>query len=302
MRKLTTIIITLLGVGTILLANAGAQTTTAKPKTAPATAARKPATTTAKPAAQQSTAQTAAPATTLTGDKEKASYALGMNIGAALRNQGVDAEVDPAIVTQGLKDTLTGSKMLLTEDDAKKALLGLQLAVQKAQLEKAQKTAAANKAEGEAFLAANKTKEGVVTLPSGVQYKIITNGTGPKPTAKDTVVCQYRGTLLNGKEFDSSYKRGEPITFPVNGVIPGWTEVLQLMPAGSKWQVWVPANLAYGDRQAGPDIKPGSTLAFEIELLSIKQPEPEAPSAKPEAPAPKTEAPAPKTDAQPTKQ
>ncbi len=295
MRKLTTIIITLLGVGTILLANAGAQTTTAKPKTAPATAARKPATTTAKPAAQQSAAQTAAPATTLTGDKEKASYALGMNIGAALRNQGVDAEVDPAIVTQGLKDTLTGSKMLLTEDDAKKALLGLQLAVQKAQLEKAQKTAAANKAEGEAFLAANKTKEGVVTLPSGVQYKIITNGTGPKPTAKDTVVCQYRGTLLNGKEFDSSYKRGEPITFPVNGVIPGWTEILQLMPAGSKWQVWVPANLAYGDRQAGPDIKPGSTLAFEIELLSIKQPEPEAPSAK-------TEAPAPKTDAQPAKQ
>jgi len=127
-----------------------------------------------------------------------------------------------------------------------------------------------NRAEGEAFLAANKSKEGVVTLPSGLQYKIITAGTGPKPTLEQTVVCQYRGTLIDGKEFDSSYKRGQPATFPVKGVIKGWTEALQLMPVGSKWQVFVPSALAYGERGAGADIQPGATLIFEIELVAIK--------------------------------
>ena len=128
----------------------------------------------------------------------------------------------------------------------------------------------ANKKEGEAFLAANKGKDGVVTLPSGLQYKILTAGTGPKPTASDSVVCNYRGTLINGTEFDSSYKRGQPATFPVTGVIKGWTEALQLMPVGSKWQLFIPSDLAYGERGAGADIGPNSTLIFEVELLSIE--------------------------------
>jgi FKBP-type peptidyl-prolyl cis-trans isomerase FklB len=133
-----------------------------------------------------------------------------------------------------------------------------------------QQAGEANKKDGEAFLAANKSKDGVVTLPSGLQYKILTQGTGPKPAASDSVVCNYRGTLLDGTEFDSSYKRGEPATFPVSGVIKGWTEALQLMPVGSKWQLFVPSDLAYGDRAPGPEIGPGSTLIFEVELLSIQ--------------------------------
>jgi FKBP-type peptidyl-prolyl cis-trans isomerase len=127
-----------------------------------------------------------------------------------------------------------------------------------------------NKKESVEFLAANKAKDGVVTLPSGLQYKILTAGTGPKPTASDTVVCNYRGTLISGTEFDSSYKRGQPASFPVNGVIKGWTEALQLMPVGSKWQLFVPSDLGYGDRGAGADIGPGATLIFEVELLSIQ--------------------------------
>ena len=127
-----------------------------------------------------------------------------------------------------------------------------------------------NKKEGEDFLAANKSKEGVVTLPSGLQYKVLKEGTGPKPSPTDSVVCNYRGTLINGTEFDSSYKRGQPATFPVNGVIKGWTEALQLMPVGSKWQLFIPPDLAYGQRGAGADIGPNATLIFEVELLSIQ--------------------------------
>jgi FKBP-type peptidyl-prolyl cis-trans isomerase FklB len=134
-----------------------------------------------------------------------------------------------------------------------------------------QEAGAANKKEGETFLAGNKAKPGIVTLPSGLEYKIEKEGTGPKPTASDSVVCNYRGTLIDGKEFDSSYKRGQPATFPVSGVIKGWTEALQLMPVGSKWQLFVPSDLAYGDRGAGPDIGPGATLVFEVELLSIQE-------------------------------
>src|SRR5271169_989304 len=129
----------------------------------------------------------------------------------------------------------------------------------------------ANKKQGDAFLAENKTKEGVVTLPSGLQYKILKEGTGPKPTASDTVVTNYRGTLLNGTVFDSSYKRGQPATFGVGQVIKGWTEALQLMPTGSKWQLFIPPALAYGERGAGADIGPNATLIFEVELLSIQE-------------------------------
>ncbi len=164
---------------------------------------------------------------------------------------------------------LPGGKTLLTEEEAQAVMSEMQKQMHEQQQAKMAQAAEGNKKEGDAFLAANKGKEGVVTLPSGLQYKVLTAGTGPKPTTSDSVVCNYRGTLINGTEFDSSYKRGQPATFPVTGVIKGWTEALQLMPVGSKWQLFIPADLAYGDRGAGADIGPGATLIFEIELLSI---------------------------------
>src|SRR5207244_808299 len=142
--------------------------------------------------------------------------------------------------------------------------------VRKKQPEQMQALGDMHKKGGETFLAANKGKDGVVTLPSGLQYKILTQGTGPKPTSADTVVCNYRGTLINGTEFDSSYKRGQPATFPISGVIKGWTEALPLMPVGSKWQLFIPSEMAYGERAPGPEIGPNSTLIFEIELLLIQ--------------------------------
>ena len=213
------------------------------------------------PAGSQSTSA-------LTTQKDKVSYAIGMNIGANLHRQSVD--VDPKILQQGLQDAMAGGKTLLSEDEARATLTQLQSDIRQKQQEKMQQAGEANKKEGDAFLAANKAKEGVVTLPSGLEYKILTAGTGPKPTASDSVVCNYRGTLIDGKEFDSSYKRGQPATFPVSGVIKGWTEALQLMPVGSKWQLFVPSDLAYAERGSGPDIGPSATLIFEVELLSIQ--------------------------------
>jgi FKBP-type peptidyl-prolyl cis-trans isomerase FklB len=200
--------------------------------------------------------------------REKVSYAIGMNVGATLHRQGVD--IDPKVLQQGLQDALAGGKMLLSEEEERAVLTELQADMRKKQQEKMQQAGEANKKEGEAFLAANKGKNGVVSLPSGLQYKIITSGTGPKPTASDSVVCNYRGTLIDGKEFDSSYKRGQPATFPVSGVIKGWTEALQLMPVGSKWQLFIPSDLAYGERGQGGDIGPNATLIFEVELISIE--------------------------------
>jgi len=201
-------------------------------------------------------------------DKDKASYAVGLNVGKSLQRESID--VDPAIVEQGIKDALAGGKTLMTDEEVKAAMAALKAAAQKNQEAKMAQAGDANKKEGDAFLAANKTKEGVVTLPSGLQYKILTAGTGAKPTAADTVVCNYKGTLINGKEFDASSKHGGPATFPVSGVIKGWTEALQLMPVGSKWQLFIPPDLAYGQRGAGGDIGPGATLIFEVELVSIK--------------------------------
>jgi FKBP-type peptidyl-prolyl cis-trans isomerase FklB len=201
-------------------------------------------------------------------DKEKQSYALGMNVGKSLKKDGVD--IDPKIVARGIADTLAGGKTVLSDEDARAALVTLQGDVRKRQLAQAEALGQTNKQEGDAFLAANKVQQGVTTLPDGLQYKILKEGDGPKPTAGDAVVCNYRGTLLNNKEFDSSYKRGQPATFPVSGVIKGWTEALQLMPVGSKWQIVVPPELGYGARGAGADIGPNSTLVFEIELLSIQ--------------------------------
>jgi len=231
----------------------------------------KSATTAESPVKETGAAASAAPAPLKTR-KEKFSYALGMDIGAqvggSLKKQSV--EVDWNLTSEGLKDVTSGGKTRLTQEEAKAVLDEVQAEVRKEQQEKMQQAAATNKAEGEKFLAANKTKEGVVTLPSGLQYKILKEGDGPKPTASDQVVCNYRGTLINSTEFDSSYKRGQPATFGVGQVIKGWTEALQLMPVGSKWQLFIPPNLAYGER---PDprsgLEPNATLIFEVELLSI---------------------------------
>jgi len=191
-----------------------------------------------------------------------------MSMAKSVQRQSL--QVEPDIVAKGLKDVLSGNKPLLSDDEAMATLTTLQNGMRAKQQEKAQQLGLANKKEGEEFLAANKSKEGVVTLPSGLQYKVLKEGTGPKPSATDSVACNYRGTLINGTEFDSSYKRGQPATFAVNGVIKGWTEALQLMPVGSKWQLFIPADLAYGERGAGADIGPNSTLIFEVELLSIQ--------------------------------
>src|SRR5208282_436759 len=198
---------------------------------------------------------------------------LGMNIAKNLGNQlkQGSVEVDWNLVAQGLKEATSGGKTRLTEDEAKAVLTEVQNEAQKRMQQKTQEAAAKNKTDGEAFLAANKSKDGIVALPSGLQYKILTAGTGPKPAASDSVVCNYRGTLIDGKEFDSSAKHGKPATFPVSGVIKGWTEALQLMPVGSKWQLFIPSNLAYGERGAGAAIGPNSTLVFELELLSIQE-------------------------------
>jgi FKBP-type peptidyl-prolyl cis-trans isomerase FklB len=200
--------------------------------------------------------------------KDKVSYAIGVNIGMSLKKDSVD--VDPAVFLRGLKDAVAAGKLAMTGDEMRTVMTALQSELRKKQEETMQAAGEVNKKAGDAFLAENKTKEGVVALPSGLQYKILKEGTGPKPTATDTVVCNYRGTLIDGKEFDSSYKRGQPATFPVNGVIKGWTEAVQLMPVGAKWQLFIPGDLAYGNRGAGPDIGPGTLLIFEVELLSIQ--------------------------------
>ena len=201
----------------------------------------------------------------LKNQKEKMSYIIGMDIGNNLKKQSID--IDPNILAKGVKDALSGSQPLLTEQEIRESTM----AFQKEMMAKQEEVGKKNKKEGEAFLAENKKKEGVKTLASGLQYKVIKAGTGKKPKATDTVTTQYRGTLINGTEFDSSYRRGQPASFQVNGVIPGWTEALQLMEEGAKWQLFIPSNLAYGERGAGRDIGPNATLIFEIELLSIQE-------------------------------
>jgi FKBP-type peptidyl-prolyl cis-trans isomerase FklB len=266
MQKPLAILFQLLAAGLVLLGNVLAQQTPAATPSQSTAPAKTPSAT-----ATKKTPVTTKGTTTLTlkTKKEKTSYALGMKIGGDLRRQGVSTSLDPALTARGLKDALAGSKALLTEEEEKAVLMQLQTDLRSKQEEKAHEASAPARKEGEAFLAANKSKEGVVTLPSGLQYKILTAGTGPKPTATDTVTCNYRGTLINGKEFDSSAKHGQALSFPVNGVIKGWTEALQLMPVGSKWQLFIPADMAYGDRGSGTDIGPGETLVFEVELISI---------------------------------
>lgn len=234
------------------------QSGSAKTSTSTKTATKKPAAT-----------SKAAPTALLKTQKQKNSYALGMSIGMGLKKQGVDA--DPAMVARGVHDQMSGRKTLMTEDEMRATLQQLRGELMKEQEAKSQAEGQSNRKAGDAFLAANKSKTGVTTLPDGLQYKILKEGSGAKPTANDTVTVNYRGTLISGKEFDSSYKRGQPATFPVGGVIKGWTEALQLMPVGSKWELYIPADLAYGDQARPPDIEPGDTLVFEVELLSIAE-------------------------------
>jgi len=254
----------------MILGNARAQQTPPAQQ-APTPASKSPQ----SPAAKSgSTAPGKAPAAktesskTLETPKDKLSYAIGLNVGRSLQKDSI--AVDPDVLMQGVKDALAGGKTLLTDEEAKNAIVALQADLRKKQEETMKAAGESNKKQGDAFLAANKAKEGVITTPSGLQYKIVSPGTGPKPTTADTVVCNYRGTLIDGTEFDSSYKRGQPATFPVGQVIPGWTEALQLMPVGSKWQLFIPANLAYGEHSPSPVIGINSTLIFDIELISIQ--------------------------------
>ena len=193
----------------------------------------------------------------LKNQKEKVSYIIGMDIGSNLKRQSVD--VDPNSLARGIQDALSGAKPLLSKEE----IQGTMAAFQKEIAEK-------QKQRGEAFLSENKKKEGVKTLPSGLQYKVIKAGTGKKPKLNDAVTVNYRGTLIDGTEFDSSFRRGQPANFPVSGVIPGWTEAMQLMTEGAKWQLFIPPNLAYGERGAGGLIGPNATLIFEIELISVQ--------------------------------
>jgi FKBP-type peptidyl-prolyl cis-trans isomerase FklB len=207
-------------------------------------------------------------ATPLTTQKQKASYSIGLDIGDNFRKQELD--VDAVALAKGIQDALSGSKRLMSEKESGECLALFRQEMMGKQEGKMRILGEKNKLEGEKFLAANKTQVGVVVLPSGLQYRELVAGTGVLPKASDTVITHYRGTLLDGSEFDSSYKRGEPARFAVTQVIRGWTEALQLMKVGAKWQLFVPSNLAYGERSPGPEIGPSSTLIFEIELIGIQ--------------------------------
>lgn len=200
--------------------------------------------------------------------KDKLSYALGMDLGQQFRKQSVD--VDPALFGKGLSDTLSGGATLLTGEEVRTVIAALQAELIQKQVQAAKTVAEENKKAGEAFLAENKKKEGVVSLPSGLQYKILKAGNGRKPTEADTVLCHFRGTLINGTEFDSSYKRNQPLTVPVKGAVKGWAEALPLMPVGSRWQLFVPPHLTRAEGAAASGSLGSATLIFELELISIK--------------------------------
>lgn len=212
----------------------------------------------------------ATPAGPLKTQKDKVSYSIGLDIGKNFKNQGID--VDPTVLARGMRDAMAGNKPLLTEDEVQQVMIEFQMTMREQHLKKQQALAEKNAKEGAAFLATNKGKEGVKTTASGLEYKVIQEGTGKTPAPEDTVTAHYRGTLLDGTEFDSSYKRGQPASFPVSGVIPGWTEVLQLMKVGAKYIVWIPSHLGYGERGAGNVIGPNALLIFEIELLDVQKP------------------------------
>ncbi|WP_240155224.1 FKBP-type peptidyl-prolyl cis-trans isomerase [Chitinophaga sp. Cy-1792] len=215
-----------------------------------------------KPAAKAAVKPALKPAATpLKTRIDSVSYGIGLSIAENIHAQGLD-NLNVAMLSKAIQDVLKKNPQLLTKDQADMSISNY---LQQLKAEKYAK----NKAVGEKFLAENKSKPGIVTLPDGLQYQIIKEGDGAKPTLQDKVKTHYHGTLIDGTVFDSSVERGEPISFPVSGVIKGWTEALQLMPVGSKWRLFIPADLAYGDRQAGPTIQPGSALIFDVELLEI---------------------------------
>ena len=231
---------------------------------------------TAATAAKPGVAASPAPAGTnvFANEKARVSYAIGMTLGHQFQAQGVDVEAE--MLVRGIKDLQAGGATLLTPDEMHTTMVEFQKTLMAKQREMHEAAAAKFKAQGEAFLATNKNSAGVVTLPDGLQYRVITNGSGTLPAAEDVVSVNYRGTLLDGTEFDSSYKHGKPAQFPVGNVIPGWTEALKQMKTGSKWQLFIPSQLAYGE-QGRPGIPPNSVLIFEVELLSTEHPTPPAP-------------------------
>jgi FKBP-type peptidyl-prolyl cis-trans isomerase FklB len=218
---------------------------------------------------------------TFKNDAEKVSYMIGHQIGSNLKRDGI--EVDQGLLNSGLKDALAGTKSPITAEEQQKLMQDLQKGLREKAEAKRKADGDKNVAEGKKFLEENKKKPGVVTTASGLQYKILTEGKGEAPKATDTVKTHYKGTLLDGTEFDSSIKRGQPATFPVNGVIKGWTEALQMMKPGAKWQLWIPAELGYGDRGAGDQIGPNAMLTFEVELLEIVKKEEKSAAATPPA-------------------
>lgn len=205
----------------------------------------------------------------LVTEKEKVSYSIGLSIGKSFKQQAIEIDMDTLV--KGVEDALQESNPLLTEEEIREVMTNLQKSLMAKKQQEDDQVAGKNLEEGKQFLEANKKRSGVKTLPSGLQYEVIQAGAGNSPKLDDTVVTNYKGTLIDGTEFDSSYKRGKPLVCPVNGVIQGWIEALQLMKPGAKWKLYIPAELAYGARSAGPVIGPNSTLIFEIELLEIKQ-------------------------------
>jgi FKBP-type peptidyl-prolyl cis-trans isomerase FklB len=231
--------------------------------------------------ALSATAQSPAPAASpapaqFANSKDKVSYAIGADIANMFKRQQL--EINPDVLLKAFKDAYSGGTVLMTEQEIRDTIMAYQQEMRTKMQEKMKVEGEQNKKEEETFLAANAKKEGVITLPSGLQYKVLTAGTGAKPSATDTVTVHYRGTLINGKEFDSSYSRKQPATFAVNRVIKGWTEALQLMPVGSKWQLYIPSKLGYGEAGNPPAIGPSACLLFDVELQSIAE-APKAPAA-----------------------
>ncbi len=206
--------------------------------------------------------------TELKSTQDSVSYVIGMNIGQNMKAQNVDVTI--GALARGIQDVLDSNKTLITDEQADVLMGAFQQRMMAKQEEEAKASGDKNKMEGDAFLAANKSKPGVKVTESGLQYKVITMGNGPKPKADQTVTVHYRGTTIDGTEFDSSYKRGQPAKFGVGQVIRGWTEAMQMMPVGSKWELYIPSELAYGERGAGGSIGPNATLIFEVELLSVE--------------------------------
>lgn len=206
----------------------------------------------------------------LKDQKDKVSYSIGMDIGNNFKRNGI--EINPDVLAAGLRDVLGSGKTAMTEQEAREVIMAFQQDLQSKRQEKANALGVTNKKEGADFLAANAKKEGVKTTPTGLQYKVLTAGKGPVPTSNDVVRAHYRGTLIDGTEFDSSYTRGQPFVTPVTQVIPGWVEALTKMKVGDKWQLFVPSELAYGERGAGGKIGPNAALIFEMELLGIEAP------------------------------